>query len=791
MTDLPQIPLEEAQNLAISNIQQGNYRVAASVLEDILKLRKKDGQFLYLMGLCQYYLGNFSDSLGYFEKALKDKAAEAEWFCNYGIILTEAGDHKKALKIHDKAISKDPDYARTYWNKAHTHWLTGDFVQAEHFARIATQKDPQDADGWLNLGTALVKIGRKDEAVAAWERALEINPDFAYAWNNLGNVLRDMGQLKAAAEKCLKALAIDENYPEAQNNLGNALLDLDEPQESLMHYQKAIALKPDYIEAQNNLAINYMKLSRFEDAKTHARIALSYKDDYLDALISLSVAHRALGEMEDAEKAIQKALKLKPESAEVRIDLADVLYMQDRYAEAEIELRQAQEYDPGSPRVYLKLSEVLERGNKPQEALEAIDDAIGLNAEMPEAYLRKGQILLLMNKAEDAEAAFSHTLNLKADSAEAHLAFVDLYLSKGQKDKALESFEKAKALAPEFPTLYYMQSKLKRFTEDDPDFHQMVKMAEDVEKYGLDYASILHYALFSAYEDIGDYDAAFGHLMKANACKRETVPYDPKDQLQNFERLKDVYSADFLKSFEGLGDDSAVPVFILGMPRSGTTLTEQMLSAHPDIYGAGELLYIGTLDQEFGFLTAENAHKQGQRYIEQVRALDKEGTAKHITDKMPGNFAHLGKIVSILPKAKIIHTRRNPIDTCLSCFKQSFARGQYWSYNLEELGDYYNAYVGLMEHWAEVCPNAFIDCTYEDLVQDPEPKMRDLLSYVDLPWDDACLSPHKNKRTVLTASKTQVTQPIYTSSVQAWKRYERQLEPLIEKLENGAAKGLL
>lgn len=791
MSTHSQMPLEDAQNLAVSHLKQGNYRVAELILKDIIKMRKNDGLSLYLMGLTQYYMGNLRDALKYLQKAVQNDDRQAEWYCNLGIVLTEAEEYERGVEAHNQAIALDADDARAYWNKAHTLWLMGRYEEAEAASRLSVEKDPQDADGWLNLGTALVKLGQKQEAIEVWERALAINPDFAFAWNNLGNVLRDMGKLKDSAEKCRKALELEPDYPEALNNLGNALTDMGELSESLDCYKKAITLKPDYVEAHNNLSINLMKLSRFEDAKTHARIALSYREDYLDALLSLSLACRALGEMNEAEKATQRALGLQPESAEARIDLADVLFMQDRYGEAEIELRRAQEYSPSTPRVYLKLADVLERGNKPEEALEAIDEAIEINAEMPEAYLRKGQIYFLTNQPERAEECFNKTLALKENAAEAHLAFVDLHLARGDKDQAIESFEQARAMTPDMPALFYMMTKLKTFSEDDEDFQNMVKMAESADTFGLEHAGTLHFALFSAYEDIGDFDKAFEHLLQANAHKRATVPYDAKQQIKNFDMIKEAYSQEFLDGFSGKGFESDLPVFILGMPRSGTTLTEQIISSHTDVYGAGELMEVGALDGHFGYLTPDNAAKQGQRYIDQVRVLDASGKAKRITDKMPGNFAHLGKIVSILPQAKIIHTQRHPLDTCLSCFKQSFARGQYWSYELEELGQYYNQYFELMRHWRDVCPDAFIEIEYEKTVGEFETQSRALIDYVDLPWDEACLKPHKQKRTVLTASKTQVTKPIYQTSVKSWMRYEKQLEPLVKVLEKGAAKGLL
>jgi hypothetical protein len=220
------------------------------------------------------------------------------------------------------------------------------------------------------------------------------------------------------------------------------------------------------------------------------------------------------------------------------------------------------------------------------------------------------------------------------------------------------------------------------------------------------------------------------------------------------------------------------------MPRSGTTLTEQIISSHPDIYGAGELYTLAQVENEIGTLTPENAKEWGAKYVELVKEINEDSkTAIKITDKMPGNFIRIGQIVNALPNAKIIHCRRNPIDTCLSCYKQLFGRGHYWSYNLEEMAQHYEEYDDLMAHWRNVLPKKFLEINYEDTVNDFENQARKLIDFVGMEWNDACLKPHKQKRSVLTASKGQVIKPIYKTSVHAWKRYEEQLQPLIKRLE--------
>lgn len=786
------VTLEDATKIAIAHMQQQNYRVAEMVLNDILKADPTHANSNYMLGLARYFMGDINGALPAIELAIKDEDAQAEWWCNYGIMLTELGRYDEAHSAYDTGIKTDSNYPESYWNKSHSLWLAGQYEEAEKAARAGIAKNSDIPQAWLNLGTALAKLDRTEEAIEAWEKALEIDPNFVFAWNNLGNALRDTGQLEASAEKCRKALELDPNYPQAMNNLANALLDLNSLEEAEEFYRKSIMLKPDYVEAHNNLAINLMKQGRFPEALQQARVALSYRKDYVSALLSLAAANRAIGEIDEAEKAIQQAALANPDSAEVRIDLADLLFMKDRYGDAEIELEKARALDPDTPRVYLKLAEVLERGNKVEEALEAVDKAVELNPEMPEAYLRKGMICHIANRIEEAKKYFNKTVEMRPEAVQAYIAMTELYLSTGEDEEASASLKKAQELAPNLPSLFYTLSKMKKYkTTEDEDFQKMLELEQKGDSLGVDQASALNFALFSAYEQVGDYDKSFEHLQKANAAKRRMVPYDADQQAETYKLIEQVYSKENLEKYDGAGCDSEMPVFILGMPRSGTTLTEQIISSHADVFGAGELMEISQLDTMFGPITPENAKTQGQWYVDEVKKRDPSGKALRITDKMPANFASLGKIVSILPNAKIIHTRRNPIDTCLSCYKQSFARGQYWSYDLEDLGRYYNSYLDLMAYWRDILGDKFIEIDYEKTVDEFEPQARMLIDYVDLPWDDACLSPHKQKRAVLTASKQQVTKPIYKTSVKAWKRYEKQLQPLIDTLSSGPAKDLL
>lgn len=783
MTASTEVPLEDAFDLGIKNLREGNPVVAEQVFRDILKAMPDHYPSLYYLSLSCYYNNNFQEALAAAEKALEIDDGDFDCWNNYGIFLSETGNKEKALDAFEQSKKLKPDFADAYGNMANSLWEMGRPEEAKENALKAIELYPEYPDAYLSLGNALVDLGQTEEAIEAWDKASEIDPEYALALNNKGNALRDLGRLNEAEEACRKALELKPDYPHALNNLANALRDLGQSEEAEKYYRRAIELMPSYAQAHNNLCVCLMDQGRHDEAVVAARYATSFKPDYAEGYLNLSMALSMLGKIEDSEKAAQQALSIKPDSAEAHIQLANVFFMRDRYPDAEALLKKAQDLAPESPRIYLRLAQVQERAQKTEEAFETINKAVAENPEMPDAYMTKASICQITNRLDEAIACIEKALELRPKYAQAYITLSEIYVSRGDLDKAQENVEKARELNPELPGIYYSLSHLKKYTEDDEDFKKLLTLKDNIEKYGLAYESMVNYALYRAYEDMKNYDEAFKHLKAANDAKRKIIPYDQKMQQQYYSRIKQISTPERFAEYEGLGDPSDIPVFILGMPRSGTTLTEQIISSHPDVYGAGELSEIPKLDHKFGNLTKENAAEMGAHYVAQVKKLDKSGKARRITDKMPGNFMRLGQIVCILPYAKIIHCRRDPADTCLSCYKQNFARGQYWSYNLEELAAQYKMYKDLMEHWRKVLPGKFLEIDYEETVNNFEEQARKLIDYVGLPWDDACLEPHKQKRDVLTASKTQVIRPVYKSSVKSWQRYEKQLEPLFEGLE--------
>jgi hypothetical protein len=355
--------------------------------------------------------------------------------------------------------------------------------------------------------------------------------------------------------------------------------------------------------------------------------------------------------------------------------------------------------------------------------------------------------------------------------------------------------ETAVSLAPGKPEYYRSLAQTKRFTPGDTHLAAMEDLAEDLGSFTEKDRIALHFALGKAYADCVEHEKSFRHHLAGNALRRQQLRYDEAGTFARFERLKAVFTADLIRQKQTLGNPSEVPVFILGMPRSGTTLIEQMLASHSKVFGAGELDYLSKAVARLeradagGIPFPEVVPSMGAQEFRAVAAdylaaLSPAAPVERITDKMPANFIFVGLIHLMLPNARVIHARRNPVDTCLSCFSKLFTGDALpFTYDLAELGRYYRGYETVMEHWRRVLPEGgMLEVQYEELVADFESQARRIIAYCGLEWDEACLRFHETQRPVRTASMTQVRQPIYGNSVGRWLPYRDMLGPLLKEL---------
>jgi tetratricopeptide (TPR) repeat protein len=601
----------------------------------------------------------------------------------------------------------------------------GRFDEAADFFRRALKVERKSADALLHLGVALTGSKRFDEAIRHYEKALALQPSFPEAHNNLGYTLQQLGRSEAAVAHYEQALALRPGYAEAWNNLGLALHALGRAQDALVPYEKAIALAPHYLEARNNLGGALRALGRYEEAAEQYNKVVAANPRHAEAHNNLGIALWELGREDDAVAHYRHALAADPDHAEAHSNLGKSLQMLGRSDEAIAHMQRAVASKPGDATLHGNLGSALRAAGKLKEAVAA--------------------------------------------------------------------FEASIALAPRGAGHYWNFANARRFAADDRHVAAMIELARDEASLSADERIDLHFALGKVLADVGDHRGSFQHLLKGNALRRQQTDYDEAAALGRLARIRAVFSAELFQRKLGLGDPSRTPIFILGMPRSGTTLIEQILASHPQVFGAGELRYMaavagdirGANDAAFPEavpdLTGEALRDLGANYLRAIRPLAPD--AGMITDKMPGNFSHVGLIRLALPNARIIHASRDLRDVALSCFSLLFSRGHDFSYDLAELGRFCRAYQELMDHWEQALPEGvMLKVQYEDLVGDLEGHARHIVTHCGLPWDDACLRFHETERPVLTASATQVRRPLYQSSVGRWRAHEAELRPLLQAL---------
>ena len=631
-------------------------------------------------------------------------------------------------------------------------------------ARRAVKLDGSNPNFFSNLGEMERKAKNLDEALAALDKAVALDPQSAQAWNNLGIVHFDKREFDKAAEAYRKAIGINEEYAEAHNNLGNALRAENDIDGAVLEYERAIELKEEYAEAYNNMATALRDLQRTEEAEFSYRRAVMIKPDYFEALNNL----------------------------------ANLLVMEKRYEEALRVLGDTLRSYPTEVSTLVTTARAqMEWGNF-DLAEKAVDLALKEKPDSVEALCVKGLIYNDTDRMAEAVKFFEQALAIDAESMEALNMYGVTLKSLGRMDEARDAFMRALQKNPKSVGAYSNLIDLEDFTKDNPMFaamHEILDKAEDPEA---DRYMALHFALGKAYDDAKEYETALKHFSVGARLKRAQLKYEEKDSFTFFNEIRETFDEDYFKNLPFTGNPSTVPVFIVGMPRSGSTLTEQIIASHPKVFGAGEIKQLSASlaairsrfpnIPRFPVMAKKMKVTQYQtvadHYLKAVTTMS--GNAIRVTDKLLTNYYFLGMLYTLFPNAKVIHTMRNPVDTCLSSYTKLYKDDMPHSYDLKELGRYYNKYLQLMEHWRAVLPKGFmLETQYEDVVADKEGKARQIIEFLGLEWNDACLNFHETDRPVKTASVSQVRKPIYNTSVERWRRYGDGLQPLIEALAAG------
>lgn len=614
----------------------------------------------------------------------------------------------------------------------------------------------------LQQGLDHHRAGRLREADAQYRAVLKEEPRHPDALYLMGVLALQVGDAQAAVRLFTEATAVRPGDPEVRNMCGEAQRELGDPDAAIACYREALDIDPRHAGAWNNLGNACRDAGDIAGAVEAYERALAIDPDLPMAHNNLGVVLKSRGRIGEAIRHFEKALAVAPDYAEAGLNLGNALRLAGRREEAIRQLKQLIALHPGTALAHLSLGVVYDEIGRPGEAVTRYEKALALRPDYPEAYNNLGNALDQLGRHEEAAGHFRRAVELRPGYAEA--------------------WRNLSRIRP---------------GDIDPSALQQLLARQDLDAGD---AVHCHFALGAVYREAGDHDRAFEHYASGNRLKRAALNYDADRVDADIERLERVFDAGYFERVRGLGSDSRRPVFVLGMPRSGTTLVEQILASHPGVHGAGELdtlrqfeasiarslggsrPYPECLEEAGAGLIREYA----DRYLAVLERIDPR--ARRVTDKMPGNFLRIGLIRTLLPQARIIHVRRAPLDVCVSNYLHYFATGNEYAFDLAELGRYYLAYERLMAHWAAVLPDeAMLTVRYEELLADQEAVSRRMIDYLGLEWSDACLEFHRTERPVHTFSSLQVRRPIYASAVGRWRAYRQHLGPLIELLGEGEA----
>ncbi len=644
------------------------------------------------------------------------------------------------------------------FQQAQTFLQTGEAESAEAVCAGALDQYPEDANFLCLSARALLKLERFDEANARIDRALSIFPEFERAHEARGDLQLARGELPAAAEAFQQALKLAPKQQRTRMKLRRVFMRMGRVEE-------ARALKGEYMELS-------------QDNKDIAKAAELEKEE----------------KFAEAEKLYRQILTRHPDNVTAMRLWAGLGIRQKRHAAAEVLLQRAVEKAPDFSQAWADLVTVQNERDKFEAAIESAKRLIKLNPRAINGHLLLASACASAGHHQDALESFDTALEIAPDHVRALCGKGNLCRTIGDQDGAIAAFRKSLKANPLFAEPYWSLANLKTFRFEDSEVDDMLALVGD-ERIPPEGQVELNHALGLEFDGRKEYDRAFEFIDRSNKLRREQENYDRVENQLKTDNLIETFSQQFLEDKMGRGDPEFAPIFIVGLPRSGSTLIEQILSSHSKVDGTHELRDLALTIRSIPIMRGrggpypknvvnidEDGFKSlGNEYIERTRKH--RGDRPFFTDKNPNNYVHAGLLHLILPNAKIINARRHPLDSCFGSYKQLFAKGQPFTYDLVELGEYYLQYQRLMDHWHEVLTGKVLDVQYEEVVADLEGQVRRILEYCELEWEESCLRFHETSRAVRTASSEQVRLPIYSSAVNTWRHYEPHLGALIEVLE--------
>lgn len=672
---------------------------------------------------------------------------------------------------------------------------TGRPAEAETICRAILAKQPNQPVAQQML--AMILAGRGDHAGAEdlLRRSVALAPNAAGAHLNLGNLLLLKGDAPKAEESFRKALSLDRENAAIHMNIALALKAQGRFEEAVQALRDALRRKPEFPEALAQLGATFIATGKHNDARLPLERALALKPDSFEALLNYGLVLTHLERFDEAIQTLARAGALRQNSPEAFFALGQALYRSKQFDKAIPALARACALKPDRAEYHTVLGGVLLESGRASGARGELEKAVALAPNSTEAYKLLGRALAILNLSEESLAAYQRAVECDPKSIEALDYLGVAYLSVGRAEEAMAVLEKAANLAPRDVKVLLDAGRAAKYKTRDWRLERIEAMLEDESQLPMREQVQLQFAAGRAYDDLKDYDRAFHHYARANSIQLAHFPPDEEAADKRFDAIETIFSPSFVRERSGQGAASNLPIFVIGVPRSGTTLVEQILASHPQVVGAGEVVDLSLamesvakqhgVDLKYPELIAQlpltALREIGEAYVH--RLSNRAPGSPRVTDKLPGNLNHIGLIHLALPNAKIVYCKRNPLDVCTSNFMNLFSEQLSYTADLGALGRRYRRLDQLMQHWRKVLPEgSFLEVVYEELVADLEPGTRRLIDYVGLPWDERCLSFHETQRPVHTLSIAQVYQPLYSTSVGRWRNYEKHLGPLINAL---------
>lgn len=673
-----------------------------------------------------------------------------------------------------------------------TAFVQGKINEANKICKGIIKQQPTAHPAIHLLALTEKRKGRYNQAVKTINKALKLAPTSATYWNNLGEICREMGNIPKAIESYKKAINHKHDYAEAYTNWGALLVNQKNYTEAEKHLVTAIGINPQLANAHYNLGVLFTETGAQEQARKSFNKALDIEPANLEALVNLADLDQSQNRFSDAKARYLQAISIDPTNLDTHLSFASLCNNHGFYNEAIKYYSIATKIDPKSLEAWLGLGKSF-RNSAYLDAYHAFNTALSINGKSKEAMLGLAGCILFDLDNTKAIQILSRYQNTFGTDAHFNLLMANLHLHNGSCDKAYAAARSCLATEPDNIDAYQIIARTSTTSNIDSDLQEMLRLF-DKSIDSKDAQSNLAFSIFNIMDRTGDYDSAFEYLEKANLLKKETVACKSaylQEIEKNHSQLKSVFTHNFIQDNKQYGDDSETPIFIVGLPRSGKTVTESVLCKNSHATPGGESrqftgilqsvlkdAQLSTEPESIPKLDKQLLTTIGERYLESLNRRFK--TSCHVTNTLPGNVANLGTISICLPKAKIIWVDRAQLDTCFDMYSKNFARGHEYAYDQETLARYTIQFNTLMEHWAQVIPENIFKLQFEEFISEPEKWLRKIVEFCQL---DIGTSVNNGSETISQTGLDYELIPNREDICGIWKPYEKHLQPLTHTLE--------